>query len=268
MSESVSSERRANKIAKLDRIEVWRTEVLSSQKFCVCSAPASSQPSTAKRRTESARGDKDEAVTAAESASASSTAPEDSSESLFSRYKGQLRTKLLPRTKLERTTSNRSGASTESERSSRLAERDEGKDCPICSLPVDDVMYVSFSKDGSGIAWPGHLNSDNALPAEKQRSGKLKIFHSASKIFKVPRRAEKMAEPTSDKVKGATEMYSGLRPDTRGVGEGEGSVGSLMSSEDGRGKPALGLEEKAERLERAARLLKKSRPSSPGPSKP
>ncbi|KAI0164885.1 hypothetical protein GGR57DRAFT_215745 [Xylariaceae sp. FL1272] len=245
----MAEEPRSKKVARLDRIDIWRNEVANSQVFCVCSAPAMSEReyqspvtvSTVPTNQRSRFLQRDLRPRPRDVQASDGTGqktlhcpicdlPNDSVvyESLNGDGKGLVRRSVSPR-------SASSVQPIESE--SKIGSRKQ-------SL-IRAITYVFRPHRGLGL--PRHSDSQRGTGTPL-----LKLDSESAERGSV--------SPTTDKLNlaSSTNMYHLLRRDVQNDGIPPASEGTLLSEDLERKKPRLAIEESAARLERANLLLNKS----------
>ncbi|KAI0389037.1 hypothetical protein F5Y17DRAFT_157491 [Xylariaceae sp. FL0594] len=253
------------KSAKLDRIDIWRNEVASSQLCCVCSAPA------LRAKVFGAHGRSSPRVGVF--TRTTSAAPTRSKHTnIECTIMPVNEPKKRPRPKFF---SLGSGSDT-----IEHLLQSESSVCSICALPIDGVEYKILSSDGSGLVNDAsrsranslkHLDAGGTAATAKHRPLLLKrisqVFRTTKKsgeslaIGSVPDTSKVTMTDRSHKTPGScasTEMYHLLRREKRleatvSKEAEEKTVGYL--SEDSDKKPRIGIEQSAARLERAQRML-------------
>ncbi|KAI1082756.1 hypothetical protein F5B20DRAFT_483109 [Whalleya microplaca] len=242
-----------------DRIDIWRTEVLSSPTFCVCSAPPTRAGS---ERTSGQGGSSPSPLSPASSSNNAAggpdppAAPVKQPATLFRPW-ALFKTKSAPNTH---------------------------RICPMCSRPIeDDVSFVTFKGDGAGKVRMSEVvqaeaSSKKAKGGTAAAKGKeptrKRLIKAVSGYFKSPNTPAKgsgkengkvgetsQAGQTGEQHPEGTAMYGQLLYHRGGEGGDDDSMsvdtlGGL--SDDARGKPQLTIDDTAARLRRAQRLLNKS----------
>ncbi|KAI8632321.1 hypothetical protein F5Y19DRAFT_359561 [Xylariaceae sp. FL1651] len=281
MAEPLRPPKPKAKNAKFDRIDIWRTEVASSQIYCACSALAlqvmQADPC------ESSRSSMGMASISDLGSSTGAGYSRDSVTTASYPLKEQKRPKFLP-------------SALKPNLSSIAPGEREGSDCPLCASPTDGVAYKWLSNDGSGLVqgWnsPRSISSVKRLEEggkAKPKKSLLKVVSQVfrrSKRFDLPRGSEVSQPSTTTKnasysnVQNAskntttgtnaiprmagTEMYHRLRReagvDGTGDHDADGSDDTVEGfSDDDRKKPRIGIDASSARLRRAQKLLNKDK---------
>ncbi|KAI1818403.1 hypothetical protein GGS20DRAFT_528463 [Poronia punctata] len=255
---------------KFERIDIWRSEVASSQTYCVCSAPA------LKPKAIGAFGKPSSSLgTPSIAEAATGTLPkQDKIQSTVFPIgdQKQHRPKFL------------SLGSKSNIRDGRRRNEAVRGNCSMCAKPTDGVEYKCFSSDGSGLVWRMNdasrsiSNSIKRLEEGAPPKPGSPLFSRISQVFRrpkendeplrrgsersvgsgLPSRPKAKTADWTDEVPGrstGTEMYYLLRREKRLDAVVDNDTDDNTFSDESGKKPKIGIGKTAARLERAQKML-------------